>query len=106
MEPTLWLQRELRTGSWQPGRPSLHNIADPKPRLISAAPFVDRVVHQALCAGIGPILERHLIADTFACRTGLGTHAALRRATAWARRYPWFAHLDVKRYFPSIDHEL
>lgn len=107
LEPTLLrLQRQLRAGSWRPGTPSLHRIADPKPRLISVAPFSDRIVHQALCARIGPLLDRHLIADTYACRVGLGTHAALRRATGWARRYRYFAHLDVRRYFPSIDHDL
>lgn len=62
LEPTLLrLQGELRTGAWQPGRPSQHQVQDPKRRLITAAPFEDRIVHQALSAQVGPLLERHLI---------------------------------------------
>jgi Reverse transcriptase (RNA-dependent DNA polymerase) len=107
LEPTLFeLQRQLRAGTWRPGRPGQHVVCDPKVRTITAAPFEDRIVHQALCASVGPMLERGLVGDCFACRTGLGTHAALRRATAWARSYRWYAHLDVRKFFPSIDHAL
>lgn len=97
------LHRALLDGSWTPGRPGLHEVHDPKRRLIAAAPFVDRIVHQSLCAAIGPLLDRHLIADTYACRVGLGTHAAVRRATGWARSYRWFVHLDVTKFFPTVD---
>jgi RNA-directed DNA polymerase len=107
LEPTiLRLQAELRAGTWQPGRPSQHQVQDQKRRVITAAPFEDRIVHQALCAEVGPLLERHLIRDSYACRLGRGTHAALSRATVWTRSYPYFVHLDVVKYFPSIDHEL
>lgn len=45
-----------------------------------------------------------MIGDSYACRAGLGTHRALQRATSWARRYRWFVHLDIRKYFASIDH--
>jgi len=107
LEPVvLRLRRSLRDGSWRPGLAHNHVIRDPKTRTITAAPFEDRIVHQALCAEIGPLLERHLIARTYACRTGLGTHAALRQARLWARSYPYAVHLDVRKYFPSIDHAI
>ncbi|MBI4705672.1 MAG: RNA-directed DNA polymerase [Deltaproteobacteria bacterium] len=102
----LRLERSLRDGSWRPGRPRAHLVRDPKSRLIHAAPFEDRIVHQALCAYVGPLLDRHLVADSFACRTGLGTHAALRRAERWARGYRFFVHLDVCQMFPSVDHAI
>ncbi len=47
-----------------------------------------------------------MIADSFACRRGHGTHAALRKARAWARTYRWWVRLDVARFFPTIDHGL
>ncbi len=107
LEPTvLALSEELRSGAWRPSRATTHAICDPKPRTIAAAPFVDRIVHQSLCHANGPLLERGLIRDTYACRIGLGTHAALRRATRWARAYPFALHLDVRKFFPSIDHTL
>ena len=102
----LRLQRDLRAGCWQPGRPSQHELFDPKRRIITAAPFEDRVVHQALCEHIGPLLERGLIARTYACRVGRGTHAAVRQARLWAAQYRFALHLDVAKFFPSIDHDL
>ena len=102
----LRLSRALRDGTWEPGRASVHVIHDPKTRTITAAPFADRIVHQALCATIGPLLDRGLIADTYACRVGRGTHAALARARRWARAHRFALHLDVRKYFPSIDHAI
>jgi hypothetical protein len=98
------LRDELCAGVWTPSRPRILAIRDPKPRTISILPFRDRVVHQALGAVLGPAVERRLIRDTYACRVGAGTHAAFRRATAWSRTYRWFVHLDVARFFPSMDH--
>ena len=42
------LQRELMDGSYRPGSFTTHWIDRPKRRLISAAPYRDRVVHHAL----------------------------------------------------------
>ena len=100
------LQEELECESYQPGRYFNFRIQDPKPRLISAAPFRDRVVHHALCNVIEPIWESRFIHDTYACRVGKGTHAALYRATEFSRRYPYVLQCDLEHFFPSIDHEI
>lgn len=105
-ENLLGLQVELRSGSYRPGAYHSFLIHDPKRRLISAAPFRDRVVHHALCNVIEPLFERRLVADTFANRCGKGTHRALDRCQQLARRYPCALQLDVRQYFPSIDHAL
>ncbi len=102
----LELERTLLDGSWRPGTPGLHEVRDPKRRLIAAAPFRDRIVHQALCAIVAPLLDRHLIAHSYACRSGLGTHAALAKAKAWARGHRYFVHLDVAKFFPTVDHAI
>jgi len=70
---------------------------------VSAAPFRDRVVHHALCRIIEPLFERTFIGDSYANRVGKGTHAALDRAQALARRYPYVLQCDVEQFFPSID---
>ena len=54
-------------------------IHDPKPRLIHAPAFRERVLHHALMAHAGPVLDRALVFDTYACRVGKGTLAAVRR---------------------------
>lgn len=100
------LQTALRDGTWRPGAYRSFRIRDPKPRLVSAAPFADRVVHHALCNVIGPIFERTFIGDSYANRVGKGTHAALDRAQALARRYRYVLQCDVREYFPSIDHAI
>jgi hypothetical protein len=59
----LRLERELQTGTWRPGRPIEIELFEPKHRIVSAAPFRDRVVHHALCAVVEPIFERGFIFD-------------------------------------------
>jgi retron-type reverse transcriptase len=100
------LQTELREGSYQPGAYINFYIHDPKHRLISAAPFRDRVVHHALINIMGPIYERKFIFDSYANRKGKGSHRALDRATTYMRRFDYVLPLDVRQYFPSIDHAI
>ena len=97
------LQQELREKRYEPGAYSSFYIHEPKRRLISAAPFRDRVVHHALCNVIEPIFERSFIFDSYANRAGKGTHAALDRAQQFARRYRYVLQCDVKQFFPSLD---
>ena len=100
------LQDQLRDGSYQPGAYQSFHIHDPKKRLISAAPFPDRVVHHALVNVIQPIYERKFIHDTYANRVGKGTHKALDRCTQYLRRSRYVLPMDVRQYFPSIDHAI
>jgi retron-type reverse transcriptase len=102
----LALQEELQSGEYQPGEYFNFRIRDPKPRLISAAPFRDRVVHHALCHAIEPIWERKFIHDSYACRVGKGTHAALDRVTEFSRRYRYVLQCDIQHFFPNMDHAI
>lgn len=102
----LALQSELRDFSYQPGPYTSFYIHEPKRRLISAAPFRDRVVHHALCNLIEPVFERGFIFDSYANRIGKGTHRALNRAQGFARRYPYVLQCDLRQFFPSIDHAI
>lgn len=100
------LQAELENRTYRPGIYRTFQILDPKPRLISAAPYRDRVVHHALCNVIIPLLERMFIRDTYANRCGYGTHRALKRFTQFFRSSRYILQCDIRKYFPSIDHEL
>lgn len=100
------LQSELENQTYQPGKYKTFYIYDPKPRLISAAPYRDRVVHHALCNIIIPLMEKSFINDTYANRLGYGTHRALKRFTKFARSNRYVLQCDVRKYFPSIDHEI
>ena len=102
----LRLERTLLDRAWRPGNYVTIEIRDPKHRLVSAAPFRDRVVHHALCAVIAPIFERGFIDHSYANRDGKGTHRAIRRYERWRDRYRYVLRCDLYRYFPAIDHEV
>ncbi|MCA9422394.1 MAG: group II intron reverse transcriptase domain-containing protein [Nitrospira sp.] len=102
----LGLQRELQTEAYRPGEYRLFTIYDRKPRVIAAAPFRDRVVHHAVMKVIEPSLDRTFFTDSYACRRGKGVHAAVDRYQAWAQTYRYVLKMDVRHYFPSIDHDL
>jgi hypothetical protein len=102
----LELQRELSEYRYHPGGYRSFYIHEPKKRLISAAPFRDRVVHHALCNVTTPIFEKRFIPTSYANREGKGTHRALDECQRLARRYRYVLQCDVKQFFPSIDHAL
>lgn len=102
----LQLQKELQTETYQPGSYTTFMIYDPKKRMISAAPFRDRVVHHALCNIIEPLFEPTFIFDTYANRKGKGTHTAIIRCQQYLRKYDYVLKADIRKYFPSIDHQL
>jgi RNA-directed DNA polymerase len=107
LERELWtLHRELAGGSYQPGPYTEFYIHEPKKRLISASPYRDRVVHHAVTRILSPIFERSFIFDSYACRVGKGTHAAVDRAQEYAHRFPYVLKADVRKFFPSVDHEI
>lgn len=102
----LALHRELSAETYQPGAYVHFVVHEPKRRLISAAPFRDRVAHHALIGVLEPIYERKFIFDSYANRVGKGTHAALDRCTQFMRRFKYVLQCDVQQFFPSIDHAI
>jgi RNA-directed DNA polymerase len=102
----LKLQTELREQTYKPGEYRTFEIYEPKPRMISAAPYRDRVVHHALCNIIVPIFDRTFIHHSYANRIGYGTHRALKKFTQLARSHHYVLQCDIQKYFPSIDHEI
>lgn len=102
----LWkLSDELRAGTWMPGKYCSFVVHENGVRrLISAAPFPDRVVHHAVVNILEPIWERRFVGFSYANRKGKGTHAALERALEGIRKCKFCLKCDVQRYFPSVDH--
>jgi hypothetical protein len=98
------LQTQILDGTVPVGVMTRFHIRDPKPRVIHAPCFRERVLHHAIMAYVGPVLDRALIDDTFACRTGKGTLATVYRCQQHVRRFPWYAKMDVRQYFASVNH--
>ncbi len=97
------MQSEILSGTVGVGRMHSFEIRDPKRRVIHAPCFRERVLHHALMAYLGPVFERSLVADTFACLPGRGSWAAVLRAQQHSRSYGWFLKMDMRSYFASID---
>jgi len=97
------LQHELQSFTYSPGPYRQFEIFEPKRRLISAAPYRDRVVHHALCAAIVPPLEQAFLPTSYANRRGYGSHRALRRFVRECRQHKWVLQADLRLYFPSVD---
>ena len=95
------IQHELRDKTYQPGAYRTFYIKEPKTRMISAAPYPDRVVHHALCNIILPIIEPTFIIDSYANRVGFGTHKALKRFTNFARSSRYVSFVETTRWVVS-----
>ncbi|NLH47507.1 MAG: RNA-dependent DNA polymerase [Myxococcales bacterium] len=100
------LQDELRSGDYEPGPYRDFIVKDSKKRLISAAPYRDRVVHHAVMNVIEPLFDPMFIYDAYACRKGKGTHAALFRFRGFLAKHRYVLKCDIRKYFQSMDHEI
>ncbi len=98
------LQEQLLTGDVEVGNYNFFYVYEPKKRNISAAAFSERVLHHALMNVCHKIFDRHLIYHTYATRKGKGTYAALDKAREYTSKYSYYAKLDIRKFFDSIDH--
>ncbi|MDO8757466.1 MAG: reverse transcriptase/maturase family protein [Elusimicrobiota bacterium] len=104
----LLLQEELTCGTYRHGPYREFTVSDPKKREVKAARFRDRVVHHALCNVIEPIFEARFLPESFACRKGKGTLAALSACRREVRRMPggYVLKADVSKFFHTVDHRV
>lgn len=118
-EQDLWgnlgaLQMEMLHGSYRVGKYRRFVVYEPKRRDIVAAPYRDRVAQHAIAAVTGPIWDKSMIADTYACRPGMGSHLGSDRVQQWLQRLSathgyrgvWSLKMDISKYFASVPHAL
>ena len=98
------IARRLMSGEYQFDSYHFFTIYDPKKRQICAAPFADRVTFHAMMRICHPVFDNFQIFDSYASRKAKGQYQALERARQFARKYRWFAKLDVCSFFDSINH--
>lgn len=84
MDNILALHRDLKEKTYTHGPYHAFNISDPKPRNIHKATVRDRLLHHALYHKLYLFFDRTFIADSYSCRKGKGTHAAMDRFRAFA----------------------
>lgn len=98
------LQKIYRTSAY-----TVFTIFEPKEREISRLPYYpDRIVHHAVMNLLEPIFVSVFTADTFSCIKGRGIHGAVNAVKQALRDQPGTTYclkLDIKKFYPSIDHE-
>ena len=89
---------------------STFKIYDPKERDIYRLPYYpDRIAHHAIMNVLKPIFVSTFTADTYSCIEGRGIHAAsinLRKALQDASNTTYYLQLDIKKFYPSINHTI
>jgi hypothetical protein len=103
------LYDEIHSGFYRPRPYWQFWVQKPKPRLISAPAFRDRVAQHAIYRMIGPIFERIFAPESFACRIGYGTHrASLHVQDALRRCDPetYVLKLDIRKFFYRINRRI
>lgn len=100
------LHLRLSDSTYQVRPYNTFQIFEPKPRIISAPAFRDRVVQHAIYNVVRPIFDRCFIDQSFACRIGKGTHAAsdyVQSALNQVPRDSYVLQLDIRRYYYRLD---
>lgn len=85
----------------------------PKPRLVMALGFRDRIVQWAIYRVINPYLDKRYITHSYGCREGKGTLAAAEQFHNWQQLISrkkqaddWYIIKgDISKYFYRVDHK-
>jgi len=104
---TLW--NEINSGTYQPGKSIAFIVNKPVKREIFAADFKDRVVHHLIINKLNSLFEKECIYDSYACRTGKGTHFGIQRVNSFIKKCSknytidcYILKLDVQGFFMHI----
>jgi len=103
------IHNELLTESYKTSEYSIFTIQDPKERLVYRLPFRDRVVHHAVMNILESIWVSVFNTTTYSCIKGRGIHSVLRHLKRDLKDIDntvYCLKMDVKKFYPSIDHEI
>ncbi len=109
-ENILKLHEMLKNKSYKTSEYTTFTIYEPKERIIFRLPyFPDRITHHAIMNVLEPIFVSTFTADTYSCIKKRGIHAAayaVRRALKDIEGTQYCMKLDVKKFYPNIDHDV
>lgn len=106
----LLLNEMLVNKTYKTSEYTVFKIYDKKEREIFRLPyFPDRITHHAVMNVLEKIFMSVFTADTYSCIKGKGIHAAADGVKKALRDVPnttYCLKLDIKKFYPSIDHEI
>jgi retron-type reverse transcriptase len=104
------LQAMLMNKTYRTSEYTTFPIYEPKERIIFRLPyFPDRILHHAIMNVLEPIFVNSFTADTYSCIKKRGIHAAvnsLKEALKDRDNTTYCLKLDVKKFYPNIDHQV
>jgi hypothetical protein len=101
------LQNMLRYEDYSFTKPRTRMIYEPKERTIFVVPvFPDRILHHCVMNVVTPIWESMMYDYSFACRKNKGYHEASNYVCEAMRKTEFYMKGDVKKYYPSINHDI
>ena len=107
------LQQSLIDGTYKCSGYNTFMVYEPKPRVIYAPHYVDKIVQHAINNVIRDHLEPKFIHDSYACIRGKGTHRAIlaiQKHTRVCKRNHgdkcYFAKTDISKFFYTIDRDV
>ena len=103
------IQSELMNGLYRTSEYSIFMIHDPKEREVYRLPFRDRIIHHAIMNILEPIWTSVFISNSYSCIKGRGIHGVvkhLKRDLKDVENTQYCLKLDIKKFYPSIDHEI
>lgn len=85
-------------------------IYEPKERTVFRLPYYpDRICHHAIMNILEPIFVSVFTCDSYSCIKGKGIHGAanaVKRAMRDVRGTNYCLKLDIKKFYPSVDHNI
>ena len=104
------IKDSLRDGSYETSKYHHKKVYDPKERDISILPYnPDRVAQHVIISVLEPVFVGKFSPDSYACIKNRGIHAGLRKlrkALLDKDGTKYCLKMDVRHYYPSIDHEI
>jgi retron-type reverse transcriptase len=106
----LQLQQMLLNRTYKTSAYSTFKVYEPKERTVFRLPyFPDRITHHAIMNVLEPIFTGCFTNDTYSCIKNKGIHAAargVRKALRDTAGTQYCLKLDIKKFYPNIDHEV
>lgn len=104
----LMLRNMLVNKTYKTSKYTTFTIYEPKERLIFRLTyFPDRITHHAVMNVLEPLFVSVFTTDTYSCIKNRGIHAAanaVRSALADETDTQYCLKLDIKKFYPSVDH--
>lgn len=104
------LHELLKNKEYQTSTYDIFKVYEPKEREVYRLPyFPDRITHHAIMNVLEPIFVANYTADTYSCIKKRGIHAAsfaLRRALKKEIETTYCLKLDIKKFYPNVDHDI